>query len=757
MSSGTDTPPLLTPETPVTPPPSESEVVIQRRIEQAGRQVKWVEVADGLTRLAIGVLVYFLVVAAIDHWVVVGGLGFWGRFGLWLVLVGAAGAFFVVRLLPLLVHRINPLWAAATIEQSRPSLKNGLINFLLFRHRRREVAPIVYRAMERRAATDLMEVELDVAVDRTGVIRLGYVLVGVLAIFCLYLVLSPKNPIRSAARVLWPWSNVAAPTRVTIRDVRPGDTTAFYGDFVAATAVVSGLGDDEQVFVIYSTADGQTVDQTVPMTLPDGDYRYEGLLPPDKRGLQQDLTYRLVAGDCRSRGYRIEARAAPSIDVEKVLYHYPEYTGIPDRIDEVQSDLKAIEGTEVTIHAVANTEIKPGTAEIDLGCTGRQGLRMTTDDRVAVGHFFLRLRPKDLSKAEFDSYQLRFADLQGRENVRPIRHRIEVIRDLPPVAQLVEPTRELVQVAIDETLTIKVRAEDPDFGLRRVRLRMQCGGESLAIAPLLDHKKPERTWPGEFAATYQFKPLGLRLEVGDRVTYWVEAEDNREPNPGVGVSDEQEIEVVGRQGQQGEEARSNENTNENRAPTDDGNRETSNKNQAGKAADDRQGGNQTADKRQENGNAQDQQTGQNESENQAGDKEDQATQGGSETSKKRIDPDAAPGDAMQEILNDRQQEQEKQQQKGEPSKSDGQDSEEQQSGEKQQDGEKSGAEQGGAGESSEEKPSGETGNGEKAGEKGVKGKQAGEKGGAEQGEAGESSEEKTGGEMGNGEKAGEKA
>lgn len=94
-------------------------------------------------------------------------------------------------------------------------------------------------------AADLNAVELDVAVDRTHVIRLGYVLAGVLASFALYLVLSPRTPVRSAVRILCPWSNVEPPTRVTIHDVQPGNITAFHGDHVIVSAEISGLGDGE--------------------------------------------------------------------------------------------------------------------------------------------------------------------------------------------------------------------------------------------------------------------------------------------------------------------------------------------------------------------------------------------------------------------------------------------------------------------------------------------------------------------------------
>ena len=233
MSSGTLTPTPPPAEPPLQLPGAQVEQFIDGRLRQTRRQVKGVDLAAGLMRLAVGGLGYLLAAAVIDHWLVAGGLGFTGRLLLLVGLLGGGGYYFVRCVLPLLVHRINPIFAAHTIEQSRPSLKNSLINFLLMRSRRREVSAVVYNALENRAAADLAQVPAETAVDRSGVIRLGYLLAAVLAVCCLYMVLSPKSPLASAARVLWPWAGIQAPTRVTIEEVKPGDVTAFHGDVFA--------------------------------------------------------------------------------------------------------------------------------------------------------------------------------------------------------------------------------------------------------------------------------------------------------------------------------------------------------------------------------------------------------------------------------------------------------------------------------------------------------------------------------------------
>jgi len=744
MSSGIATP-QPPPAVPVAPP-SECERVIDERLERTRRRVKWVDIAGGLIALAIGVLAFLFLAALVDHWLIVGGLGFWGRLALWLLLVAVGGAYFVRRVLPPLLGRIHPLFAAATIEQSQPSLKNSLLNFLFLRGRRQEVAGPIYRAMEYRAAVDLSKIQVDVAVDHTRVIRLGYVLLAVVAMFSLYLVLSPKNPLRSAARVLWPWSAIEAPTRVTIHDIRPGDATAYYGDSVTVSAELSGLRADEPVALIYSTADGQSVDQVIPLSLPTGDSRFQCRLPPGNLGLQQDHTYCLSAGDCRTGRYRIVVQIAPAIAVDKVSYHYPAYTALPDRSVERQGDLQAIEGTEVTLHASANVEIKRSTPEIDLGCTGRQGLRMSAEGRTATGQLTLRLDPRDVSRPEYDSYQLRFADVDGRENEHPIRHRIEVIRDLPPDVQLVEPQQTEVQVPVNGKLPIKTLAEDPDFGLRRVVLRVQHDdGRNLRIVPLLEKPKPEKAWQGPFSGLYTFEPARLGLKSGNRVQYSVEAEDNKEPAPGLTATHKRWITVVGAEqprqskkpetgqgersqagrdkGEAGDHGKRSENKSGGDGqdePSKDDKRKAGDKNsQPGKGGRDqrqqpsgeRPGGGEQADQSQSGKND----GKQNASPSGQG-KQGQGKQGQGQSSgqqqlaqdqpKERIDPETDPGDAMQEILKDRQKK-EQPQPPANPSKSDHQpspDQQQQRSGEQQQPGQQS---QG-------EKPSGQKSDREKS-------------------------------------------
>ena len=215
---------------PVLPPPvsaERGEQFLERQLRRTRRHVKLTDLAAVCVQLLAAVLAFLFVLVVIDHWLF--GLGFWGRTLAFAVLVFGVVWYVAVRILPLLVRPINPIYAAWTIEQSTPSLKNSLINFLLFRANRTAIHPGVFEAIQDRATADIRRVSIDSAVDRSRLITAGYVLAGLLTLGAVYTILSPKDPFQTVLRVTAPWADIARPSRVEIAEVLPGDAEVYQG------------------------------------------------------------------------------------------------------------------------------------------------------------------------------------------------------------------------------------------------------------------------------------------------------------------------------------------------------------------------------------------------------------------------------------------------------------------------------------------------------------------------------------------------
>jgi len=223
--------------------------------------------------------------------------------------------------------------------------------------------------------------------------------------------------------------------------------------------------------------------RAIPLHVPPDGYRHTATLPEIEGGMQQDVDYRIVAGDAMSSEYHIHVVAAPTIVIESVDYKYPAYTGLEAATIKNRGDLKAVEGTDVTLHAVANQPIHSAT--IDFNCDGKPDRSMTLDGQKASIKFTLSLN-EARTHALYDSYQLRLVNSQNMENPQPVRHQIEVIPDLPPEVTFLTPQQEEVSLPLDGQLVMELRAIDPDFALNGVVLRAKTERGKLLDQAFVD-------------------------------------------------------------------------------------------------------------------------------------------------------------------------------------------------------------------------------------------------------------------------------
>jgi hypothetical protein len=537
--------------------PRAEELLVDEQIQQTRRTLKFVDFCSGMLTLVIGVLLYLLAMSVIEHWVIPGGWNGPTRVILFCVMLAGMGWYSWRTFWPLFSRPINPAYAAQLIERSTPSLKNSLLNFLLLRGRRQQLSQKVYQAIEQQAAQRLSEVSLDTVVDRTALLRLGYVLVAVVAICALYRVFSPKNLTSSMERVLMPWSNTAAPSRVEILEVTPGNTEIARGEHLEITAKLQGLRHDEAVRVYYSTLDKQAVDRNVLLSASEGGSQFRGLIPDrfstgENSGVQQDLEYWIEAGDAKSQKYKVTVFARPTLVVEKIRYQYPAYTDLPPREVEGTGDVSALEGTKVTVYALANQDI--ATANVDFNADGRNDLAMSSKGDKASAQFTLALK-EDRRTPEYDSYTLQYKTTKGRTSTLPPKYNIAVTPDHAPEVRFLAPANEegqLVEqldVPVDMPFTVEVEARDPDFMLSNVVILGEVAGQQVMSRDLL---KQEHS--GKFVGRMTATPQEFNLKPGDIVEYWVTAIDNRQPEPNITKTDKLKIRVLGPPdfGQQGQ-------------------------------------------------------------------------------------------------------------------------------------------------------------------------------------------------------------
>ena len=157
-----------------------------------------------------------------------------------------------------LLRRINGLYAAKTIEDADPAFKNSLINYLELRRYRTQMPKAVMATLESRAVTDLTHVEVDNVVNQQRMLRAVYAISGLLVIFSLYAIFSPKSIYDSTRRAFL--ADVARPTNTQFVNIKPGNdpnlSEVVAGEHVTFSVHVEGVR-PPKVLLHYSVDGGK--------------------------------------------------------------------------------------------------------------------------------------------------------------------------------------------------------------------------------------------------------------------------------------------------------------------------------------------------------------------------------------------------------------------------------------------------------------------------------------------------------------------
>ncbi|MEX0794737.1 MAG: hypothetical protein WD045_16485 [Pirellulaceae bacterium] len=524
------------------------DVGIRRTINQTRRRVKLAELATGLLIFASASISLLLVLTLVDHWVI--GLGFTARLAALLMFLAGGGWFLYRYVAPLLFHSINPMYAARVIEQGQPELKNSLMNFMFLSREEKQVHKAVLQAVRTQAETGLANIPIDHIVDYSKAIRLGYVLAFLAIVFGFYKIISPKDPMQTAMRVIAPWADLARPSRVTIEEVNPGDADIYQGQMLFVSVKAYNLSGDDTVTLYYTTEDQQIVNQPLVLEPGNDGIHYEANLSTGSQGIQQNLSYRVTAGDAETRKYQVRALEAPTIDVATVRYKYPEYTGDETRTQTGDGHIRALENTLVTITASANHPIHKAYLEFDPRHKDEQSYHQTVpltidgeDPSQAKATFPLVLNTAGTA-GKYRHYQVRFRTTDEALNPHPVLYDIDVIRDLPPEIEITAPTADRVEVPANQTLPITFRAIDPDYSVSRIIVRGKRDGTTLFEQKLLDESRS-----GQVIQRWTFSPRDLELKPGQVIHLQGEVQDDKadhrgQRQPNITTSEVLEIRIV---------------------------------------------------------------------------------------------------------------------------------------------------------------------------------------------------------------------
>ena len=272
--------------------------------------------------------------------------------------------------------------------------------------------------------------------------------------------------------------------------VEPGDTSIRQGGRLDITAVP--LGFEPPMVELYAKFESSVDWERAPMgpQLQGAGYDFSFSL------VREPLRYYVEAGRLRSREFRVDVIAMPTVENIRLEFEYPAWSGLKPSVQDPGGDIMAVAGTKVGVILTTDKEL------VD-------GLLVVGEEEVP-----LRDNRAQIEVGEDSSYHV--AAMHRGERVRLTEDFfITAVPDEKPEVKILEPGRDWRATSIEE-VAVRIEATD-DFGLRGLQLHYAVNGVDQDSVRL-----SARTGALEANARHTFFLEGLGG--GDRIETSVPAE-----------------------------------------------------------------------------------------------------------------------------------------------------------------------------------------------------------------------------------------
>ncbi|MBA4186582.1 MAG: hypothetical protein C0467_01050 [Planctomycetaceae bacterium] len=522
---------------------------VDEQIAQATSRIRVHDLMLGGLTLASLVAVYATAMILLDkqlnltEWVRQASLiGFGGVFA-------TVGYFLVVRPLR---NRINPLYAAARVEETIEDAKNSVTGYVDAREKG-NVHGAVQAAMSAKAAKAVGEADVNRAVDHRSLIVAGGVLIALLiALAVLFFVFRPNQFTSLIGRAFVPFSSKAIETRtkITLLKPDPAEPTLTTGQTVTVAVHITGKvpAKNDPTRVRLLLRHNPTDPNYEELPLQEGDTTRDWNIKIPEYLVQNGFWYKVAAGDTETPEYRVTVRSLPLFTDFDVSYEYPKYTRrLPDKATD--PNLRAYRGTKITLLARTNREVKEGLLKFE-------GALAPVAGKIVPG------KPDTLSfsftATEATRYRLSMLTTTGERNADAPPFTITLDTDAAPQVAISKPEEVETTVPANGQLAVDGVVGD-DFGIDKVRLRLRV--ENRELTPIAYEggksfrREKDGTWPNDLAYKGSVDLTKLTFKDGQKfepkenmvVEFWLEAIDNcTETKPVEGWGDKPQPGQVGK-------------------------------------------------------------------------------------------------------------------------------------------------------------------------------------------------------------------
>ena len=517
---------------------------VDEQIAQATSRIRVHDLTLGGLSLAAMLAVYATLMIALDKYL---ALPEWMRqlsLVAFLAGFGAVAYFLVVRPLR---QRINPLYAAARVEETIEDAKNSVTGYVEAQESGR-VTGSVKAAMSAKAARAVGEADVNRAVNHRSLLVAGGVLVvAILALTVLFFLFRGTQFTSLVGRAFAPFTAdpIASRTQLSLVKPEPGDPTITTGQTINVGVRIGGripkkTGTERlRVLLRHNPADPNYEE----LAMEEGETSRDFQLKVPEHLVQNGFWYKVAGGDAETPEFKVTVRSLPLFTDFEANYEYPAYTRKPAARSN-DANLRAYRGTKITLIARTNREVQDGSMKFEAA-----GLPPVAGKPVAG-------KPDSLvfsfTATEATRYRLSLTSVQGEKNSDPPPYNLILDSDQPPRVEITKPEEPETVVPANGALEVNGTVGD-DFGIDKVRLRLRVDNRELAAIPDMGadsakqpagvvpkfgksfRRETDNTWPND----YKYKGSADFTKLTDAVTgakfdakegmvveFWLEAIDN---------------------------------------------------------------------------------------------------------------------------------------------------------------------------------------------------------------------------------------
>jgi hypothetical protein len=437
----------------------------------------------------------------------------------WLFAVFALGVFAITFVLAwhFLVRWQSSRHFAHSIEERLPELEQRLITSVEFENvQGAGVSPQFVQRLFEDAHARVSARPLATAVSlRPAQRALGFACVALLSLGVLMFVSETFQQASRQLTLSWRGGDSQLePAGLPVAlHVEPGSISMQRGDDLKVIASLDNAGSDQLVLYVQDdNVNWQRLSMAPESGQPETNAKtFETRIGQLSDDLIYYVEYRSGSGEnaevVRSPQYRVTLFDLPRVDALELVYDFPDYTGLEDKVDNPGGDVVAPQGTTIAVNATLNKAVK----EARLVFTDGESLPLTIDDGQVNGSFQVD---------EDTHYRIELIDLDNNPNKNPAEHYVRAIEDREPNIALRAPGRDQQVMPLEE-IPIQVNAKD-DYGLEQFELVYSVVGGEEKTVNFLDAAQDRKTVSGHTMVYLE----DLAVQPGDVVSYSITARDN---------------------------------------------------------------------------------------------------------------------------------------------------------------------------------------------------------------------------------------